>query len=89
MSFPIAKIRLNKLWLVLLPMGLFFLSIIPLRLAIARHQAPEPQAILVLGGNKDRFKFTAQFSQSHPELDIWVSDYPSNFEHNRQIFRKV
>ncbi|NEQ82646.1 MAG: YdcF family protein [Moorea sp. SIO2I5] len=89
MSFPIAKNRLNKFWLVLLPMGLLFISIIPLRLAIARHQAPEPQAILVLGGNKDRFKFTAQFYHSHPELDIWVSDGSSNFEQNRNIFSKA
>ncbi|NEQ20503.1 MAG: YdcF family protein [Microcoleus sp. SIO2G3] len=49
------------------------LSIIPVRLAIASYQAPHPQAILTLGGGIDREKFTAQFAQAHPSLEIWVS----------------
>lgn len=44
-----------------------------LRLAIAQYQSPHPQAILTLGGGRDREKFTAQFAQTHPSLDIWVS----------------
>ena len=52
---------------------LILLSIIPLRLAIAQYQSPHPQAILTLGGGRDREKFTAQFAQTHPSLDIWVS----------------
>jgi uncharacterized SAM-binding protein YcdF (DUF218 family) len=52
---------------------LMLLSIIPLRLAIAQYQAPHPQAILTLGGGMDREKFTAQFAQAYPTLDIWVS----------------
>ena len=44
-----------------------------IRLAIARHQAPHPQAILTLGGDPERSEFTAQFARKHPALDIWVS----------------
>ncbi|NJO59340.1 MAG: YdcF family protein [Richelia sp. RM2_1_2] len=46
---------------------------ITVRLAIASHKFPQPQAILTLGGGSDREKFTATFAQSHPSLDIWVS----------------
>lgn len=49
------------------------LSSIILRLIIAYHQAPFPQAILMLGGSPVRPRFTAQFAQQHPSLDIWVS----------------
>jgi uncharacterized SAM-binding protein YcdF (DUF218 family) len=52
---------------------LLLLSIIPLRLAIASYQAPYPEAILTLGGGIDREKFTAQFAQTHPSLEIWIS----------------
>jgi uncharacterized SAM-binding protein YcdF (DUF218 family) len=48
-------------------------SAIPLRLAIAHHQAPLPQAILVLGGGNEREQFTAQFAQTHRTLPIWIS----------------
>lgn len=44
-----------------------------IRLAIAYHQAPHPQAILTLGGNPKRSEFTAQLALKHPSLDIWVS----------------
>ena len=46
---------------------------IPIRLAIASYKAPQPEAILTLGGGADREEFTASFAQSHPSLDIWVS----------------
>ena len=52
---------------------LVWLSVIPMRIAIAYYQAPYPQAILTLGGGRDREKFTAQFARKHPNLDIWVS----------------
>lgn len=52
---------------------LLLLSIIPLRLAITFYQAPHPEAILTLGGGIDREKFTAQFAQTHPSLEIWIS----------------
>lgn len=49
------------------------ISFIPVRLAIARLQAPEPQAILTLGSWLDREVFTAEFATKHPQLEIWVS----------------
>ncbi len=52
---------------------IILLGIIPLRLAIAHYQAPQPQAILTLGGGAERETFTAQFAQLYPQLDIWVS----------------
>jgi uncharacterized SAM-binding protein YcdF (DUF218 family) len=52
---------------------LVLLSLIPLRLAIANYQAPEPQAILVLGGTTDREFFAAEFARNYPVLDIWAS----------------
>lgn len=52
---------------------LLLLSSIILRLIIAYYQAPFPQAILMLGGSPVRPRFTAQFAQRHPSLDIWVS----------------
>ena len=52
---------------------LILLSIIPLRLAIASYLAPQPQAILTLGGTPHRENFTAKLAKYHPSLDIWVS----------------
>lgn len=52
---------------------LILLTIIPIRLAIAYHQAPYPQAIFTLGSGQEREKFTAQFARQHPNLEIWVS----------------
>ncbi|WP_411675307.1 YdcF family protein [Dulcicalothrix desertica] len=52
---------------------------IPIQLAIASWQAPQPQAIFTLGGGIDREEFTAQFASAFPSLDIWVSSgVPSN-----------
>lgn len=45
----------------------------PLRLAVAYHQHPTPNAILMLGGSVDREHFTATFAQGHPDLPIWIS----------------
>lgn len=65
---------LKKYWIFYLAVALFILiSIIPVRLAIAYLQAPQPQAILTLGGSSAREKFTAEFAREHPSLDIWVS----------------
>lgn len=65
---------------------LVLLGIIPVRLAIASYQAPEPQAILTLGGGGDREPFTAQFAKDYPSLDIWVSSGQSPDE-ARPIFQ--
>ena len=84
-------LKFKKLSLVVIAAGVFLAIvaiIIALRLAIARYQEPKPQVILVLGGNQERFIFTAHFSHSHPELDIWVSG-GSNNEDKKQIFRQA
>ena len=65
---------------------MLLLSIIPVRLAIASYQAPYPEAILTLGGGIDREKFTAQFAQAHPSLEIWVSS-GTNPEKAQAVFR--
>jgi uncharacterized SAM-binding protein YcdF (DUF218 family) len=87
-SLPSPKIKL--LLGMFIATGLIVLiGIIPLRLAITLNRVSTPEAVLVLGGNSDRMKFAAQFWQSHPQLDIWVSDYRSNFVFNRSVFQKA
>ncbi|MBF2064820.1 MAG: YdcF family protein [Calothrix sp. C42_A2020_038] len=78
---------LKKYWILTLS-GFFslWLSIIPIRLAIASYQAPRPQAILTLGGDIYREKFTAEFAKNFPNLDIWISG-GSPPETARSIFR--
>ena len=61
---------------------------IPLKLAIARYQSPEPQAIFTLGGGKKREIFTAQFAKSYLSLPIWVSTGQPRLKANR-IFQKA
>jgi uncharacterized SAM-binding protein YcdF (DUF218 family) len=65
---------------------LILLGTIPIKLAIASYQAPKPQAILTLGGGNEREKFTAQFAQNHPSLNIWLSSGISCKQANK-IFR--
>ncbi|MGL5083035.1 MAG: YdcF family protein [Microcoleaceae cyanobacterium] len=50
-----------------------FISFIPVRLVIAHVLTPQPQVIFTLGGGPEREQFTAEFAQSHPDLDIWIS----------------
>jgi uncharacterized SAM-binding protein YcdF (DUF218 family) len=52
---------------------LLLLSIIPVRLSIAFYHAPQPQAILILGGNPKREAAAAQLAHYYPKLDVWVS----------------
>lgn len=81
--------RLIILYFILVSTVCVVISIIPIRLIIAQYQEPKPQGILVLGGNKTRFEFAAQFSHLHPNLNILVSDYFSNLEENRDIFQQA
>ncbi|MBD2102618.1 YdcF family protein [Leptolyngbya sp. FACHB-261] len=62
-------------------------SVIPIRLAIAAHQAPKPEAVLVLGGGTGREEFAAQFGLNHPSLDIWVSG--GRYPEGPKIFRQA
>lgn len=63
-------------------------GLIPVRLAIASYQAPDPQLILTLGGGTQRERFTAQFATHYPNLDIWVSSGIDQ-EKARPIFRSA
>lgn len=54
------------------------------RLAIANHTTPNPEAIMLLGGGKGREKFTVEFAKTHPSLDILASGV--RFPEGLQIF---
>ncbi len=81
--------RLKQHWMLFIT-GLIvaFILIIPLRLAIAYWQTPQPQAILTLGGGSNREEFTALFAQFYPDLKIWVSS-GTRQDKARKIFRTV
>ncbi|WP_290885681.1 YdcF family protein [Fischerella sp.] len=64
---------------------LTLLLMIPVRLSIARIQAPQPQAFLILGGEPAREKYTAELAQWYPSLEIWVSS-GIHAEETRKIF---
>jgi len=49
------------------------LGSIALKLTIATHQAPHPEAIIVLGGGTGREEAAAQLAKHYPELEVWVS----------------
>lgn len=59
-----------------------------MQLAIAKTQAPRPQAIFTLGGDPIREEFTAQLAQWYPSLDIWISSGP-NPKETREIFQSA
>lgn len=67
---------------------LSIITIIPIRIAIARYQAPKPQAILTLGGGHEREVFTAQFALNYPDLPIWVSSGSTEMR-AREIFQEI
>lgn len=64
---------LRYLALALLALFTLVLGSIPLKLAASLALAPQPQAMLVLGGNPARESFTAYFAQGHLDLPIWLS----------------
>lgn len=66
---------------------LLLMSIITVQLAIALHRAPQPQAILTLGGGQGREQFTTQFARTHPALEIWVSS--ARYPEAPEIFRNA
>lgn len=84
------KYRILKLTgLVGLTATIVLVSRISWQLNAALHQAPSPQAILVLEGSRDRIQFAAQFAQSYPHLPIWISGNPSGLELNQRIFQQA
>lgn len=48
----------------------------------------QPQALLVLGGAKEREVFAAQFAREHPQLPIWVSS-GTNREYAEWVFSEA
>lgn len=59
------------------------------QLTVAQHQAPTPQAILVLEGQTSRVRFAAEFSAQHPSLPLWVSGNPQGQGLNEAIFQQA
>lgn len=64
------SIFIAKLLLLVL---VFSIGMIPLRLAATLYQVRDPQAIVILGGDLERFYQLAEFLKLHPELDVWIS----------------
>jgi uncharacterized SAM-binding protein YcdF (DUF218 family) len=62
-------------WLakILLLLFLIRIGLIPIQIAISQHQAPHPQAIFVLGGDREREQAAAKLAQAYPQLPIWIS----------------
>lgn len=54
-------------------LSLITISAIHLKLIITAYSHSQPQAILVLGGRRDRETVAAQLAHQHPQLPIWVS----------------
>lgn len=48
-------------------------------------QTNPPEAVLVLGGAKEREEFAAEFAKQHPDLPIWISS-GSNPEFSEWVF---
>lgn len=75
-------------WWIVFILAIVLLGFIPLRIAVAFHQAPTPQAIFVLGGDYERTKFAGEFWRSRSNLDIWVSDFPQYLDKHSQILQQ-
>ncbi len=62
-------------WIALIGLAgtLVWFSSLPIKLAIAAYQAPQPQMILVLGGGTGREEAAAQMAEYYPDLEVWVS----------------
>jgi uncharacterized SAM-binding protein YcdF (DUF218 family) len=65
-----------------------FVSYFFLRMMLASYKTPNPQALLVLGGDPKREKVAANLASQHPTLPIWVSSGSLPNE-SRMIFRQA
>ena len=72
-----------------LAIALLFFSIIVIRMAIAFQQAPLPQAIFVLGGDFARTTYAGQIWQAHPEMNVWVSDFPVYLDRQGEVLTQL
>jgi uncharacterized SAM-binding protein YcdF (DUF218 family) len=75
------------------PIGLLMQAgLVALLAGFTYHQvqgySSSPQAVLVLGGAREREHFAAEFAQEHPNLSIWVSS-GSNPEYSAWIFAEA
>lgn len=48
---------------------------IPLRMALTHWQVPDPQGILILGGDYDRAKAGAELAAQNPQFPLWITGY--------------
>jgi uncharacterized SAM-binding protein YcdF (DUF218 family) len=46
---------------------------IPIGLTLATRQSPQPEAILILGGDPRREEKAVQLAHYYPDLDLWLS----------------
>ena len=72
------------LWVIVFNCSL--IAIIAINIAIARIQYPLPQAILCLGGDRNREVLAAKLASYNPQLIVWVST-GSNAKTSNKIFR--
>ena len=86
MTFILVRRKFIRLIIVSLLISL--IGIIPVRIALARYQTPQPQAILTLGGGPAREVFTAEFATVHTHLPVWVST-GSQETIAREIFQNI
>lgn len=78
---------LTKYWrLFIIALILTLILIIPIKIKIALHQAPQPQAFFVLGGDPKREEVTAEIARWFPNLNIWLSSVPNVVE-TKKIFK--
>ena len=64
------KRAFNLVLLSLLCSVLVILSSCFIKLQVAARHAPLPEAILVLGGGRDREKAAAQIAAAYPDFDV-------------------
>lgn len=83
-----ARRWLGRLGLGLLALVVFVIGTIGLHLLWAQHQAPQPMAIVVLGGDFEREYFAADFAQGHPQLPVVISSGMPEVK-SRQFFAQV
>jgi uncharacterized SAM-binding protein YcdF (DUF218 family) len=53
--------------------AILWLGVVAGRLAAIARQVPQPQAMLILGGDPGREIAAAEIAQHYPNIDIWVS----------------
>lgn len=83
------QIRKKLKWLAIAGVAgsLILLGSLSLRLAIAVHQSPQPETILVLGGGTGREEAAAQLAKYYPKLTVWVSSGDGTPQAVYAIFR--